>query len=267
MPASTKKADLYARYTKATEPAKPRIIWRSTGEPGAGKTSFGLGAPGPLLVQSFDQGLEGVVERFQLDKDIYFKEYAWVPTDQLSQDDAKDLRDEFISDFEDALSSGSFRTILWDKETDIWEIFRYAEFGAPNDAPRNYPKLNQRMRKYVNLPKATMLNFGLIQSMKDEWKTVAKVNSQGQVKDQGVKTDNRIAQGFSELEGLVHVNLHHRRQRVKMGEGLFESQFWIDVGKTRGPGASAVQDQSFENLTFVDFAQLVFPDTDNSDWK
>ena len=263
--AIVKKANPLDRFTLATEPAKPRIIWRSTGEPGTGKTSFGLGAPGPILVQSFDQGLEGVIEKFQDEKEIRVKEYAWAPTDQLSQNEAIDLRDDFIADFEFALEH--FKTILWDKETDIWELFRYAEFGAPNDAPRNYPKLNQRMRKYINLPKATTLNFGLIQSMKDEWKTVSKVNSQGQVKDQGVNTGNRISQGFGELEGLVHVNLHHRRQRVKTDDGGTESQFWTDVGKSRGPGARSVQDKSFEDLTFSMLGQLLFPDTDETNWE
>ena len=49
------------RFTKASTTLKPRIIAASYGEVGTLKTSFWLGAPGPILVQSLDWGLEGVI--------------------------------------------------------------------------------------------------------------------------------------------------------------------------------------------------------------
>lgn len=245
--------DQWSRFTTAPERPKQRIIAASVGEVGTGKTSFWLGAPGPIVVQSLDKGLEGVVETFRADKDIYIAEYDWAPTEELSQDEAVELRDKFIEDFEYALERA--RTIIWDKETNIWELFRYAEFGEPNDAPRNYPKLNQRYRKYMQMPKATDVNFGVIQGMKDLWVTKAKGDGSGGTK--GVNTGSRVRQGFSEVDELVHIDLFHRR------EG---GSFFLDVGKSRGPGGHEIQDQTFEGLTFVDFAQLVFPGTEESDW-
>lgn len=248
------KSNPFARYTKATDAYKYRLIGRSVGEPGSRKTSFWLEAPGPIVVFSFDQGLEGVVERYQEHKDIYVKEYDWSPTEELDQDDAIAMRDEFIGDFEHAIQHA--RTVLIDKETDLWELFRYAEFGAPNDAPRNYPQLNQRYRKYMNMPKATDINFGLIQSMKDEWKTVQKRDGSG---EKGANTGRRIPQGFGELEGLVHVNLFHR--------GHSPNNWTVEVGKVRGPGVPDVADQTFPSLTFTELAMLIFPGTSEEDWQ
>lgn len=247
-----KSISTFARYTKADQPARQRIIGRSFGEPGSRKTSFWLEAPGPIVVFSFDKGLEGVVERYQEEKDIYVAEYDWSPTADLSQEDAIGLRDKFIEDYEHAIQVS--RTVVIDKENDLWELFRYAEFGGPNDAPRNYPQLNQRYRKYINMPKSLDINFGVIQGMKDEWVTKAK--SDGGTK--GVNTGNRIATGFADMEGLVHVNIHHI--------GRSAATWAMEIGKSRGPGGQDVAEQTLPSLTFPEFAQLVFPGSDDETW-
>lgn len=244
-----------ARFELSTGVLKNRIIGRSYGEVGSGKTHFWLTAPGPIVVQSLDQGLEGVALDEYGKKDIYPIEYDWHPTEELSQEEAQAIRQQFIEDFEYACQHA--RTVIWDKETDVWEMFRYAEFGEPNDAPRNYPKLNQRYRKVVNLPKALDINFGLIQGMRDEWKTVRAQKRSGEVVEKGQSTGNRIPAGFGELDGLVHINLFHRR---------VAGEFMLDVGKARGPAARDIQDQTFENLSFAEFGQLAFPDSSDEDW-
>lgn len=250
------KDPLASRFERSGGLLKHRLIARSYGEVGTGKTHFWLTAPGPIVVQSFDQGLEGVaLEQYAL-KDIYPIEYDWSPTKDLSQDDAIALRDTFIEDYEYALKHA--RTILWDKETDVWELFRYAQFGEPNDAPRNYPQLNQHYRKIVNMAKATDVNFGLIQGMKDEWITVKKRKASGEVTEAGAASGRRKSSGFGELDGLVHLNLFHDRLDGKMS---------ITVGKARGPGGHDIQDQTFEDLSFAEFAQLVFPESDEGSWS
>ena len=277
---SAKVATLPAkRFIRASSAIKPRIIGASFGEPGTGKTSWWLGAPGPIYVFSLDQGLEGVVEKYQEDKDIYVAEYNWAPFHTTSRDDVEiaaddkrmqneacDLRDRILADFQLALDGDGklapARTILIDKLTDVWELFRYAEFGAPNDAPRNYPKLNQRMRRLLNMPKAYDCNFGVVEGMKDEWKTSAKVKADGSVKESPISTGKRVRQGFGETEGLVHVNIHHTRERNKAGETVFV----LNVGKSRGPGAGEVQDGRFESTDFASFGMMLFPDSEDSDW-
>jgi hypothetical protein len=248
------KLDQFSRYARATSAVKQRIIGASFGEPGMLKTSFWLGAPPPILIQSLDQGLEGVIEETAgAGKAIYVAEYDWHPTDDKSEAelklDAQAIRDKFIEDFEHGL--GVARTIVWDKETDVWELFRYAEFGTPNDQPRDYPKLYQRYRRYVNMPKTTDINFGLIQGMKSPW-TANTSGTKGLA-----KSVERVRKGMDEIEALVHVNVEHYRA---------DHEFRMRVGKVRGPGARAIQYQEYPFMEFVEFAQMVFPESAESEW-
>lgn len=256
MAKSTSKHPLAQLFERSSGLCRNRIIARSEGEVGSGKTHFWLTAPGPIVVQSLDQGLEGVALGEYDKKDIYPIEYDWSPTEDLEQDAAIEIRDQFIKDFEYACKHA--RTVLWDKEGQVWEMFRYAEFGAPNDAPRNYPKLNQRYMKHVNFPKSLDINFGLIQGMKDEWKTIRTKKASGESVEKGAATGNRIPAGFGDLGGLVHINLYHRRE---------DGKFYIRVGKARGPGAHDIQDQEFANITFAELGVLAFPDTSEEDWQ
>ncbi len=249
------KTDKFARFVKADAPVKNRLIWASWGGPGTGKTHFALTAPAPIVVFSLDRGLEGVVEGFQKKKDIYVAEYEWSPTEDLDQQEAIDLRDKISEDFEAAIQSA--RTVFIDKETDLWELFRYAEFGAPNDSPRNYPALNQRYRRLINMAKASDINFGCLQGMKAEWgaKVNKKTGAQG-----AAATGAMIRAGFGELEGLVHIDLHHTYDKS-------DKSYVIEVGKSRGPGGYEVQGEVLSGMDFPTLAQLVFPESDEDSWS
>jgi hypothetical protein len=254
----------WARYQKATvaDYTRHRLIGLSVGEPGSRKTSFWLEAPGPIVVFSMDRGLEGVIDRIlrdSPDKDVYVKEYDWFPSEEaFTMEDAQAIREELTADHEHAVAHA--RTIIWDKEGDIWSLFRYAEFGNNdgkiNGTPLNYPALNQRYRRLINLAKSTSVNFGCIEGMKDEWgKSVnKKTGAQG-----AAATGNRIRVGFNELDGLVHLQLTHT--------GLSPADWGIAVGKSRGPGGHAVAGQNIGNCTFQEFSCLVFPDSDISEWE
>lgn len=251
--------DKLARFQRATDESRNRLIGASVGEVGTGKTYFWLTAPNPIVMFSLDFGLEGVVDpylKLHPNKEIRVWEREWMPTEDTSQDEAIALRDEFMDDFEYAIQNVGKGTVVLDKETQFWELFRYAEFGAPNDAPRNYPALNQRYSRLINMVKATDANAGFIQSMKDEWKTVKK--SDGGTK--GAFSGNRIRQGFDKLEELVHQDLFHRRE---------DGDMWVDVGKSRGAGALEVQDKSYlaSETPFADLAVQIFPDTSQEDWE
>ena len=256
----TKASGLASRFTRADAPAKQRLVWAGYGEPGVGKTRFALGAPGPLVIQSCNRGLEGVVERFQKEKDIYVKEYEWAPAPGaiLEQQAAIDLRDQFIADFEFAI--GAARTIIWDLESEVWDIFKYAEFGfSEQGVPKDWDALKARIRRLINMAKATDINFGMLQGMRNEW--VPSINKKTGAK--GItQSGRRIRAGMDEIEGLVHINLYHERVKVP-GE---PSKFQFEVGKARGPASEDVQDQTFEGLDFKDFAMLVFSDSKESDW-
>ena len=139
----------------------------------------------------------------------------------------------------------------------MWDLFKYAEFGPERaGVPKNWESLKQRVRRLINMPKGTDLNFGLLQSMGNEW--VPQVNKKTGAK--GIaQTGNRIRKGMDDVESLVHSNITHER--------INGTTFALHVGKSRGPGAPDVQDQTFENVSFPEFAQLVFPDSLVTDWE
>lgn len=249
-----------SRYTKVTTESKHRIIAASYGEVGMLKTSFWLGAPGPIVIQSTDNGLEGVADVYlkQLyettgqTKDIYVIEYN-AQTAGVTQEEAEEVRLAIESDFEHALSFA--RTIVWDKETGIYEVCKYAEFGAPSDNPSNYYALDQRYRTLINKAKAADVNFGLIQGMKTAW--VPKVNKKTGAQG-AAKSDDRVRRGFREIEELVHINIEHAFE---------EDQFVMKIGKSRGPGGRDIQNSTIPFVSFAEFATLIFPDSELSDWS
>src|SRR3990167_7215039 len=177
--AKSSKAD--SGFVQLVEEArKYRDITRIAGGVGTGKTYFGLTGPEPVFVQSVDKGLEAVVEQFvAAGKEIHVAEYDWRVKrgeEELSQDDATEIRDKIIHDYYYALDNGA-RTVVWDKESDIWQVFRYAEFGGPNDAPKNYEQLNARYKSLIDDAKACAVNFFLIQAMRDDWGLTGSVSA------------------------------------------------------------------------------------------
>lgn len=257
--AKTTLSNKFDRYRKASlSDLKQRIIAASFGETGSAKTSFWLSAPGPIVIQSLDQGLEGVIEPFlEAGKEIYICEYE-SNTDALDQDAAIEQRDKFIEDFEHAVLNA--RTIVWDKEDQVYDLFKYAEFGAPSDNPSNYYPLFQRYRRLINLAKAGDVNFGLIQGMRTPWvpKVNKKTGAQGAAKADGQRT----RRGMAEVEELVHISIEHLLEPNEDGELTFK----LKIGKARGPGGRDVQNTTLDFMSFPAFATLVFPDTEESDW-
>lgn len=244
------------RFKRATSTAVPRIIGSSAGENGSGKSHFWLSAPGPIVVFSFDKGMEGVVEKFADEKEIRVAEYEWEPTDDtFSQEDAVALRDQFIADYYFACEHA--RTVVWDKETDVWNLVRYAEFGGPSDRPNNFDALNQRMRKYANHAKKLTINMGFVRGYKDEWVSVTKQNG----KEGGASTGARVTAGFKELDGLANVVLRHSYDTKAR---TFKTHI---PAKARGIGSDEVMGMTFDRLTFTQLGMMLFPDTDVPDWK
>lgn len=240
-------------FPLAPSVAIPRILASGWGDVGTGKTRFAATGPAPVIFLGFDDGTEGVVEEFrEAGKEIRVLSYDWSPTNEedFTQAQAVDIRNAFITDYKRAvetLQALGRGTIVMDKETDVWNLFRYAEFGSPKaDVPRDFDKVNGLMRKYISLPKKTTINFMALQSAKDEWKSMSQKS--GAIK----------RAGFSETPGLLHVDLFFEREKGK---------FYTTVGKVRGKYSAGITDQRFENLDFPTLGMMLFPDADESVWQ
>lgn len=253
----SKVANSFSRYTRADDVVKPRIIAASYGEAGVGKTSFWLGAPGPIVVQTLDQGLEGVVESYAKDKDIYVAEYdLGQQGSEFTAEVAVAARDKFVEDFEHAIKHA--RTIIWDRETDMFPLFSYAEFSTTDAfgaaTPKDWDKLKGTIRRLIAMAKASDVNFGIIQGMKNEW--VSKVNPKNGAKG-AAQSGSRIRSGMDDIDALVHINIEHT---------VVNREFYMNIAKARGPGGRDIQNSTIPAVSFSDFGQLVFPDSSEQDW-
>jgi len=200
-----------------------RSIIRVAGERGTGKSRLIFTGKEPIFHFSFDQGDEGVIESFAETKEIRVRNYDWDPGKRdFSQDYAVDLRNQYEADLAYAIKQGA-GTIGIDKETDLWLLYRYAEFGGPSDAPKNYEELNRRYISMVNsVKKARGTNLILVQGMKDEWGTVVEVVN-GQKKKKPYQTGRRVPSGFDRIDEIVFAEIMTHRTRV---EGA--NKFWFD---------------------------------------
>lgn len=250
----------------ASSAGKQRIIASSFGEVGTLKTSFWLTAPGPILMQSLDRGTEGVVDVYlkKLEeeegrsKDIYVVQYDANTHLLAAEEDAQAAAEAVFAKIEDDMRKaikGGVKSVIWDKETQVYEIAKYAVLGAPTDAPSNYYALFQRYRALINEAKDSDINFGLIQGMKTPW--VAEMKGSGKMGAKPSAT-KRVRRGMPEIDELMHMNIEHVIDE--------DGDFMMNIGKVRGPGAREVQNTTIAYCDFPTFAELVFPETSAKDW-
>lgn len=264
----------FSRFTRATDDTRFRVIANSAGEQGSGKSSFWLGAPGPIVFLTFDGGLEGIVDvylREHPEKVIYVATYdmGLVPSENdeddappaYTQDMAIELREKVIKDYNSAIRDGA-KTVVLDKETDFWRECSYAEFGDPKTGnPKDWDALKDVERKMIATARASDINLGMIQGMKNDW--IPQVNRKTGTK--GIAQSGlRVPAGHDEIGHLMFHNLYHSRGTRKNLDGETEVYMNIRVGKSH---ERSIQEQEYENLTFIEMAQLMFPTSDESDWQ
>lgn len=239
-----------------------RDITSITGEVGAGKTYFTLTAPGPTVVFNIDRGLEGVADREEFaDKDIYQHVIEWSLDDAEAegelQEKAIDLRNNFLKLYKEALAQA--RTVVIDTESRLWQLYRYAEFGAPGGDMRDFDKLNQRYEDFINLAKSARgVNLFLIRSMKDAW------NTKGTGK---LHKDGREVWGYEHLPGIVMSELFfHLDPEVEVDEKNDDPnyRYAIDIGKCRHN--LALQHTTVPRCSFPQLGRLMVPGSKNKDW-
>jgi hypothetical protein len=228
-----------------------RLVFRSWGQEKTGKNHFGFTGPSPIYGQYLDPGgIEGVAEKFIRgeygEKKIIRAVMYRFDKSKHDHTAAQEIRDRFIEDYEQAL--GEARMVQWD-ETEVWELFRWAEFGGDSDSPRNYAGLNARYRSLLQAAYDAGVNLQLIQKVKERWTTDAK----GRPVPSGVFEPT----GFKEANYIVQANLEHAWTP--------EGGFTVRVVNCRQNMSIAGQD--FPGLTFPDLGQLVFPETNEEDWR
>lgn len=247
-----KKANDWGTF-QSLEDAPYRLIVASSGLDKTGKNHFGFTAPGPIAGLYFDPGgIEGVAQKFK-DKEIRLKQYRF-NKHKMGRTEAIEVRDEFEEDY--ALALTKARTIQID-ESELWMVYRWAEFDSDSDAPKEYAPLYARYRQLIQDAVDAGVNLQLIQKVKEKWENVTKTDRNGMTKEVGRPSGKMEAYGMKEVPYLVQVNIEHTWDK--------QNQFGVHILNCRQN--MEIAGESFYNTSFPEIAQLVFPDSSESDWE
>lgn len=241
----------FAKVTSGT--VKRRMIVSLCGEEKTGKNHCAFTFPGPLYVHSFDIGIEGVVEKFVKDKDIYVADYELdIDIDDMSAQQVSDAADvvwkQFMTNYRDGLASCGNGTTVIDTDTEVWELLRLARFGKLSQVmPHMYGPVNAEFRDVVREAFNHNGSAVLLGKRVDEWENYT--GSDG--KEKGRKTGNKVRKGFTDLPFLVQINAQTQRTDM-VGGG---SEFKVLIEDCRfNPGANGLLVDNDYDL----IAQLVF---------
>lgn len=194
-------------FVRAAKPLERRIVISLTGEEKTGKNFCSFTAPAPIYVHSFDIGLDGVVQRFQNDKEIYVADYELsIQPGEASPQEVAEAADkvwaQFISNYRDGLASCGNGTTVVDTDTECYELLRLARFGrVANVLPHMYAPVNAELRDMVRESYDHDANVFFLSKKTDVWENY--VDASG--KERGRKTGEKARKGFGDLPFLVQV--------------------------------------------------------------
>lgn len=222
-----------------------QLIVRSWGWDKVGKNHFGYTMPGPILGLYLDPGgTKGVVEKFLKGdgvpkRDIRQIQYRFNKKFD-DQDKAKEVRDQIMEDYQHALTVA--RSVQLD-ESELWELFRFAEFGRESAKGREYGPLNGMYRGLIQDAFDAGVNLQLIQKVKEKW-------------ENDKPTGDMEPQGFKQAGNIVQVSLEHRWSSA---EG-----FMTRIVNCRQN--TSIWGMEVSDLTFPALGVMVYPETEESDW-
>ena len=245
--------DLARMGFKLAEAKKPsRLMINVEAFQKTGKTSFIMTAPKPILYMNFDKSSEEDMGGRLAGQPIYIKNY-WPASSE--QDACKKTIDEFHSNYRDALSTASIRTIAIDTGSELWEMKRMADFGKLTQVmPIQYSRANMWYRALFNDALQCNKNIIITHKLKKEYMD----------NDWSGKYE---AQGFSQVPYLVHVSVRLSREekppylfRLSVNE-CTQNALIKGMELTSDP-----RDLALNMVTFPWLAINVFPGTLLEDW-
>lgn len=251
----SKVLSLATSWEDAPTLSKRRLILNVEGLEKEGKTHFALTAPGPIRYHGFENGDEGVVQKFLAQgKKVKRAMYALAGPDATPQEmvDAADpVWGKFRSNFMSGLAEG--RTTIVDTGMGPWEILRMARFGKLTEIPPHfYGPVNAEWSSLYAYAYSSDSNLIMIHRQKEEW-----VNKASGGKMKGEKTGNWVIDGNKGTHYDTQVNLRAFR------EGR---EFKMEIMSCRqNPDLDGMVLEG-DMVNFQTIAQLVFPESDEEDW-
>lgn len=245
-------------FIRATSAVKQRLILNIQGVEGSGKDHMALEYDrGPIYIHSFDQGLEGVVQKFQNKREIYWAEYELTiqpgeATDREVGEAANTVWEQFKANYRDSLSSTRTEgMVIVDTGTESWELLRLASFGKLTQVmPHHYAKPNAEYRDLVR-EGYDATNVVWLHKMVDIWENYT--DSKGQEK--GRKTGEKGFKGMNDMSFLVQGNVQTWMERRDSGGCDFHCTV-MDKYRLNPDMIGMTLDNSFTQLLDLTFAGM-----------
>lgn len=212
-------------FVRAASQRKRRLIASIAGPEKTGKDhmAFTSNEPGKIYVHSFDIGLEGVIQKFQEEKEIMVAEYELTvqpgsgASDREVGEAANVVWEQFLSNYRDSLSDTAKEgMVVVDTGTEAWELLRLASFGKLTQVmPHHYSKPNAEFRDLLRSG-FDATNVVWLHKMKDEWENYTE---KGQEK--GRRTGRKKFVGMNDVPFLVQVSVETFRNELEGGGSEF----------------------------------------------
>jgi hypothetical protein len=234
------------------EQAPRRLIMDLHGMEREGKTTLALSAPSPIAYLQLDPGGEDIVPKIRRKypkKQIYLSKYYVDMRPNMTVSEVEALAtpmwQRFTKDYEAALTQ--FRSIIVDTHTEAWELLRLAEFGkVAQIKPIHYGPVNAEFRRLLRIPYNNSCNVIFVHKMKRTYKDDKWNGQMERAGFGGVGYEVQIeARCFWDAEDGYQTEIINCRQNAEL----------------RGE----VVPEMLNN--FASIAQMVYPDSRESDWS
>ena len=168
--------------------------------------------PDPISILNIDRGLEGVVEKFAREKEIHVSDDFRAMPSKTREDNEKRW-DAIMVAYKSALADNHIRSILYDTDTEGWEIVRLAYFGKLVGVRElHYPEVNAIFREVIDMALASDKNVMFTCRLRKQY--VRSKTAEG--KDSAAWNGKYEESGFGEFGSIVQANL--RAKIVDDGE-------------------------------------------------
>lgn len=180
-----------------------RLVMRIGGFEKDGKTHFGLTLPPPIGIMNIDRGLEGMYEKFARIKELHIsKDFRAMPS--KTREDNERRWDAITETYTEYLESPIIRSILYDTDTEAWEIARLAYLGKLVGVRElHYPEVNSIFRQVIDMALASNKNVIFTCRLRKQY--IRSKSAEG--KDTATWNGKYEESGFSEFGSIVQANL------------------------------------------------------------
>lgn len=226
---------------------------------GAGKTFFGLTAPGPISFHNFDDGLDRAIQGFPKDRleklELYTFDYDFARTLKLpGADISKGLIEQSAEVWAEfavnaRTSLARCRTNVIDTGSAGWELLRLARLGKLTQVmPVQYTAVNLEFKELIQALHRSTSNTIWLHRLKQAYDAADK------------KIPNSYErQGFTDMAYEVDAVL-----RLSYDE---MDGFRLRFGKCANRSLTGTYVTGADKISFPQIAAMIYPQTDKKYWE